>query len=418
MRVTQIEGLSSDGDGVGRLEDGRVVFVPDAFPGDRVSLRIVDEKQRVAHGEVIDHLEHSRARVESRCKREKCGGCVWRALDADAQREAKRDRVVETLRRIGKVELQVAPPVEAAGEGWEYRHRVRLHAHYAGDHWQLGFYARRSHALVPLVRCPVLWPELERVCIEIAQHVRDLPEGCHLQDIDVVYSRRDHRAAALIRCAGPIDAVRERFEDFPALAGVEARSARERFCFGRLRLRYDHARADEYAMLFEPGTFTQANPTLNDLLVAAVLEHVHPQSEPRVLELHAGIGNFSLPLARGGASLVAVEQNTRSAILNRRNASNAGVRVNVLALSDAEALTQLRNFDTVLLDPPRTGAKEAAALVAKSGASRVVYVSCDPATLARDVATMQRSGFVLKRLRVFDMFPETPHVESLVVLER
>ncbi len=418
MKVTQIEGLSSDGDGVGRLDDGRVVFVPDAFPGDRVSVRIVEEKQRVAHGEIVDHLEHSRARVESRCRRDRCGGCVWRAYDVDAQREAKRDRVVETLRRIGNVELDALPPVESAGDGWEYRHRVRLHAHYAQDHWQLGFYERRSHELVQMVRCPVLWPELERVSIEIAQHIRDLPEGCHLQDIDVAYSRRDRRAAALIRCAGPIDAVRESFEDFPALAGAEVVSTRERFCFGRLRLRYDHAGADDYTMLFEPGTFTQANPTLNDLLVDAVIEQVRPHSGPRVLELHAGIGNFSLPLARGGADVVAVEQNKRSVILSRRNASNAGVKVNVLGLSDAVALSQVRDFDIALLDPPRTGAKEAAALLAKSRASRIVYVSCDPATLARDVATLRSGGFEVERVRVFDMFPETPHVESIVVLAR
>ena len=418
MTFVDVDGLSSDGDGVGRLSDGRVVFVPSTFPGDRVSIRVNQSKKTVAHGEVIEILIPSSERRDSQCQRERCGGCVWRELDVTAQRTAKRDRVVQTLRRIGSVELDSEPEPESVGQGWGYRHRVRLHEHYADDYWQLGFYARKSHELVQLVRCPVLWPELERSCLEIAQMIRDLPHECQLRDIDVVFSRRDSRCAALIRCSGPLTAIRARYERTEMSFGIEVASAKERWSQGRLRLRYDHARAEEYTMLFEPSSFTQAHPELNDALVAAVSEAVRPATAPRVLELHAGIGNFTVALARGGAEVTAIEHNKRAVILNRRNASNAVARVNVFALPDRETETHLRDCDVVVLDPPRTGAKKASEMLAASRVSRVVYVSCDPATLARDVGTLVSGGFSVERVRIFDMFSQTPHVESLVVLGR
>lgn len=419
MIAVEIHGVSSDGDGVGRLGDGRVVFVPDAFPGDRVSLRLTRERARVARGEVVERLEDSPHRVKSECVRERCGGCVWRGFGEQAQQEFKRRRVIETLRRVGGLDAQsLVGPLNVAPRGWRYRHRVRLHSDHSQGRWQLGFYERHTHALVSLKRCPVLWPELETVCLELERQLRNLPKSVVLRDIDVAYSRREQRATAYLRLGGDILPVREALEPLTALSGVDVVGHGARWRFGRLALRYDHRAADEFDVLFEPGAFSQAYPEMNDRLVAAVIGAVEPDSNSRILELHAGIGNLTLPLALAGAQVTAVERSRLSAGLNRRNQRQCGLEPKVIAQTDREALRTALDFDTLLIDPPRSGARAVAESAASSRAQRIVYVSCDPGTLARDLSILTGSGFALRRVEVFDFFPQTAHIESLALLER
>ncbi|MEO1172785.1 MAG: hypothetical protein AAFX94_12165, partial [Myxococcota bacterium] len=304
----------------------------------------------------------------------------------------------------------------APEHAWGYRHRVRLQAAYLDDHWQLGYFARRSHSLVPLIGCPVLWPELEQSCLALAQELRDLPAEVLIQDAEVVYSRRDDRAAARIRVSGDGQLLRERLEGFERFSGVEVSSPAGRWGHGRLTLRYDHARAADWDLRFEPGLFTQAFPEVNDSMVELVQKLVRPRDGVRVLELHAGVGNFTVPLARAGASVVAVEEVRRSAVLNRRNAVAAGVAVEARAQKDVDALDG--SYDVLLLDPPRIGARAVAEQIDRCPVSTIVYVSCDPATLARDAAILQGKGYGVESLHVLDMFPQTPHVESVMVLKR
>jgi 23S rRNA (uracil1939-C5)-methyltransferase len=415
-----VHGLTARGEGVGRLSDGRVVFVEDALPGDRVLLTLEEQSSsKTAKGTVQELLEASSDRVEAECQRERCGGCPVRSFSVDAQRREKQQRVVETLRRIGKVDVaEHMRSIISVGDGLRYRHRARLHCVWQEDEWQLGYHAKRSNELVPLSGCPVLWPELDTVLEQLGRRLRELPKHVGLDSIEVSYSRRDARAAATMRIRGDLSPVRRAFQRLDPLSGLEVFAKANRWRFGNLGLRYDHRRALEFDLGYEAGCFTQAFPEVNDALVDAVTTAVKPQSHPRVLELHAGIGNFSVPLARAGASLVAVERNRRSAVLNRRNAQRAGARYSVLPVSDHEAAGPLRDADVVVLDPPRIGAKDVCALIAKSHASRVVYVSCDPATLARDARVLLDAGFGVVSAACFDMFPQTTHVETLLVLER
>jgi 23S rRNA (uracil1939-C5)-methyltransferase len=202
------------------------------------------------------------------------------------------------------------------------------------------------------------------------------------------------------------------------LSGVAVVGHSQSWRHGNLTLRYDHGRADAYTLWFEPDLFTQAYPQMNDALVAAVLRALSPAPGMRVLEFHAGLGNFTVPLVLAGASVTAVEQNRRSAILGRRNLAAAGVNAMLLERADHDALGLVSESDRVLLDPPRTGAKQLAETLAQRGPERLVYVSCDPATLARDARTLAEGGYQIKSLELFDMFPETPHVESLLVMQR
>jgi tRNA/tmRNA/rRNA uracil-C5-methylase (TrmA/RlmC/RlmD family) len=242
--------------------------------------------------------------------------------------------------------------------------------------------------------------------------------------------------------------------DSSGLAGIEVIVGEESLRLGDTRMRYDHARGGLFDLHFEPGVFTQANTAVNNAVVEAVmgallgsgkgrdsddaLGAAGAEGEPgrapggtspdtsstRILELHAGVGNFSLPLALAGAEVYAVEHLQRAVSLAQHNAQAAGAALHAFVLEDIEALEEggpvpsLTEFDAVLLDPPRIGAHAVARRLAADGPGRIVYVSCDPATLARDVKELVDAGYEIAEATAFDMFPQTPHVEAMLRLER
>ncbi len=418
----EIHGLGVGGDGVGRLADGRVVFVSRALPGDQVRVRLGPVVKQVQHAELVDILRPSAERTESRCKVGACGGCALRGLSKSGQAAVKRQRVVETMRRLAQIDIEsVLGPVAQLDDGWRSRHRARLHAVFANRRWKLGYFERHSHSLVPLSSCPVLWSELEQAALNLGSALEGLPDEAGLFEVEIVYSRRDGRAAAKLRAKGSI----EPFKAWIAAVsphlpfGIDVEAGGKSLRHGNLELRYDHRRADQFDLRFEPGVFTQATPSLNDRMVDAVLAWVRPNETERLLELHAGIGNFTVPLLLAGTQLVAVERDKRAAVLCRKNARAAGMQVEVRDVGDADAAAEATGFDTVLLDPPRVGAHAAVQGIAKgSEVRRVVYVSCDAATLARDAGILLDGGFQPTAAQAFDMFPHTPHVETVLVLER
>ena len=421
MSDVTIHGISVNGEGVGRLPDGRVVFVDSALPGDVVRINLTESRKRVLYADLVQVVEPSSDRVGSRCPVERCGGCVLRAVSPEGQARLKRQTVLEALRRIGGFDAsEIMAPVAQFGDGWANRHRVRLHATHLDGRWQLGYFERRSRRLVPLAACPVIWPELERMALALARALADFPRQAEIESVELAYSRRDGRGGARIVAQGAMAAFRQSLDWIAKseLAGVEVQAGDGRWRHGNLELRYDHKHADEYDLRFEPGLFTQAFPEGNDALVEAVLGHIKPRSNPRVLELHAGIGNFSVPLARAGAHVIAYERSKRAAVMCQRNGRAPGLHLTVHAADDTEAVGLFDQSDVVLIDPPRTGARAVMEALAAQPAPRVVYVSCDPATLARDAAILQRGGYLITAVQAFDMFPETPHVETLCVFDR
>lgn len=428
MAIVSIHGASKHGEGVGRLEDGRVVFVEGALPGDKVRIELLQGRKQVLHGRVLELIQASPGRVESRCQVTACGGCAWRAAELSFQAAQKRQMIVETMRRVGRLDVEtLVEPIWTFGtDGWMSRHRVRLHAFYQQPSpsslggWRLGYMRRRSHQIVGLVRCPTIWPELEQLALTLAQGLATLPAEAQIEQIDLAYSRRDARGGICVHAKG----LRTHFVQSKAwlgtaeVLGFEVNAADGRFREGNLELRYDHQYADHYDLRFEAGLFTQALPQGNDALVTAVKQQLNPHLGPVLLELHAGIGNFSIPLARTGARVVAYEINQRAAALCERNARAAGTDVHVHARADTHALHELDSFDAVLLDPPRTGCYDVVKYLAKQGPRRVVYVSCDVATLARDAAVLTDAGYQVIHVEGFDLFPQTPHVETLMTFIR
>ncbi len=383
----RIDSLAAGGDGVGRDSAGRVVFVPFAAPGDRLRVRLVEEHVRFARGEIDAVVEASPARVTPPCPVfGTCGGCAWQHLAYETQVEAKRAIVRDALERIGK--LGSLPPLgfmaSPAPFGYRGRARVRL------EHGQVGFRQRRSHALCAVTACPLLVPALDEALGAMAA-APPSPDG---EWELAVGDDGSVRTSALGTGATTRDSGATRI----ALVAAGER------------------------IHVSPGVFTQANALLRETLARAVLDAAG--SGQVALELFAGAGFFTIGLARRFARVIAVESDrdsTRDLTRNLANAKMRHVRViearveTWLAAADAEAL----RAEVVVLDPPRGGIGAAAArALARLPARRLVYLSCDPATWARDLAVLVSHGWQLAHVQGFDLFPQTPHVEALAVLER
>ena len=357
MEVT-IESLAAGGDGVARAPDGRVVFVPFTAPGDRVRLRVTDAKDRFLRARVETLLVPGAARRDPVCPVfGSCGGCSWQHVTPEAQLEAKRRIVEDALRRIGG--LRFAGEVRVTPSPAEYGYRARTRVYRSGG--RTGYRRRRSHAIVPVTRCPVLTPELDASLHELA-------------------------------------------------AAADARDGEHELGQGELQLAGDRLR-------ISPGVFFQSNVALHEGLAGSVLAAAG-QGES-ALELFAGAGFFTLSLSRRFAAVTALESQPAAIADLEHNLARAGRRnVRVLGERLERAWQRLEPAELVLLDPPRTGLPpEGPERLAELAPARIVYLSCDPATLARDLGRLAPAGYALRAVEAFDLFPQTPHVEVLAVLE-
>jgi 23S rRNA (uracil1939-C5)-methyltransferase len=385
----EIERLASGGDGVGRLDDGCIIFVPFAAPGDRLRVRVTLRKARHARGEIVGVERAGPARREPRCEVfGRCGGCSWQHLAYEAQLETKRRILIDALERIGGLSPPGDVRVCASPRELGYRTRARVVA--AGG--RVGFRPARSHELLPIETCPVLAPELDAALARAASLGPARGEGGDAVEVELAVGSDGTVRIAPARGASPG-------------AGEPAAE----LAVGEDRLR------------ISAGVFAQANASLLAPLRAAVLRAVGDGSG--VAELFCGAGLFTLGLARRFERVLAVEANTRATrdlAFNLERAGNVG-GVEILTLAVERALPRVAAFapDVVVLDPPRTGLERPVRdRLGGLGAGRIVYVSCDPATLARDLRVLCDTGYSLVHLEAFDLFPQTHHVESLAVLER
>jgi len=374
-----IERLASGGEGVAHDPDGRVVFVPGTVPGDRVEVRLVEERRRFARGEVLQRIEDGPDRVEPRCPLVgRCGGCTWQHVAYPAQVRAKAAIVEDALRRIGRLELPGEVVCTPSPEPFGYRGRARL----GFDRGRVGFRHLRSHALCPTTTCPVLAPPLAEALAELG---REPPEG----------------QGELTLAAGDDGAVCITGDGRPG-SGVVLEVAGDR-------------------VRVSAGGFLQVNALLRGALADAVFEAVG--SGERLAEYFAGAGFFTLGLARRFGRVVAVESHptaTGDLAANLAAAGLSNVKIETAQAESDRHRDALERFapQVVVLDPPRTGLPPGfAESVAALGADRIVYVSCDPATLARDLRVLCDHGYRLATVRAFDLFPQTPHVETLATLE-
>ena len=403
-----IESVAAGGDGVGRLADGMAVFVPRTAPGDRVRLADVRRRRRHAHATILRIVEPGPGRVEPRCAhfvRERCGGCQWQHLSAEAQAVAKRRMVGDALRRIGGLAVD-DPPLSASPRAFGYRATITLTVRWTAAGPVAGFHGVESaDPVFALDRCEIARDEVNALWIALRPVLGALPRGP-----DVRLKLRVAPDGALhVVVGGGIGAwtTPQPLADAAAGAGLAATVWWEP-AEGAVR-RLAGAAADPAAV-----AFAQVNPEVAAALRTAVLEAV-PQRAGRALDLYAGAGETGLALASRGWEAVSVESDGRAAARAAEQARRSGGALRVVADRVEHCLGGLLPTDLVIANPPRAGLDATVtALLAEQPPERLVYISCDPATLARD---LKRLGAEPARLsvRCFDMFPQTSHVETLVV---
>jgi 23S rRNA (uracil1939-C5)-methyltransferase len=403
VRILRIAG---GGDGVGRLDDGRTVFVPRSAPGDLVELTQVREHRRYARARVARVLEPSPQRVVPRCPHyvhDECGGCQLQHLGSSAQREARRAIVGDALRRIAKLEV-ADPELVPAPEEFDYRTKITLHVDPDGR--RIGLHPLdRPDRVFELVRCHITTPELMALWRELAARRELLPRG--LRQIVLRLDRRGERHVVLVTRDDD-----SRWTGGTPLPQELAASGMDVTVW--LQPEGGEARALGAGDQPFPATvFEQVHPTMGDRVRAHAVAALGEVAGRHVWDLYAGIGETTAALSARGASVESVESDPRAVAEAEARGPGAARHV-----GRAERVVgRLRAPDLVITNPPRTGMDErVTAALATAAPQRIVYISCDPATLARDLTRMP--GFRLDSALAFDLFPQTAHVETVAVLER
>lgn len=416
-QIVVVERLAAGGDAVAHLDDGLVVFVGGAAPGDRVEIKVIERHRSYARAVVDRILTGGPARRESPCVRQlggdgvACGGCPWMHLDEAAQREAKRDVVVSALRKVVAADRidAIAAPVEAL----RWRRRARLRWRKGLEPFALGYAARRSHVLVDAPTCAQLEVPLEAAFDAARRALSETLEGAG-ELSGVVGARGDVHLAIRGRLAtAGVDAAR-------ALVGVAGiRGVAVRSPDGDVDLGGPHIDLGEDAAptFMHADAFCQASRAGNDALRGAVRAAIGDVTGARVLELHAGAANFTRDLVAAGADVTAVEEHAGAVALGAATLAARGAKATQLTQAAGAAVAAWRGPAPalVLVDPPRVGLEPGlAAALAALRAPRLIYVSCDAATLARDLALL--TGYAVERVLPLDLMPQTAHVEVVSML--
>ena len=416
----EIERLSYGPYGIGR-NDGRVVMVPHTAPGDTIAAHVVEEKERFSIGEIARILQPSPARRTPPCPYAgQCGGCSWQHLNYETQLQAKQQSVEDALRRIGKLSGYDLRPIIPAAVEFNYRRRIRFQV---GPGKELGFYAASSHDLVKVDACLIAAERLNRVIETVRRWVRGT--NSDIEDLELVsgdepdqtvvvaqatgdFIPRDEPACANLVGAGGIDGV--------IVAGGDWRKV-----WGEPRITVELR--DDLNLTIDADVFTQVNPAGNRRILDELLLAGDFQKSDRVLELFSGAGNFTLPIAKQAKNVVAVDGHRPSINHGKLNAQkNAIDNIQWICAPVPRAVTELKRrrerFTKIILDPPRAGAKGIEGDLQSLGAARIIYVSCNPTTLARDLAALGKLGYKLDTVQPIDLFPQTFHVETVALLER
>ena len=431
MQTYTIESLDQEGRGIAR-RDGKTIFIEGALTGEVVTASVYRKKPSYENANVQRIVRESSQRVTPGCVYfGRCGGCSLQHLDARAQVAAKQRVLEDTLRHIGKVSAgQMLSPIY--GPTWGYRRRARMTARYVFKKGGslIGFHEKRSSFVADMISCEVLPPRISKLLPLLRELVGNLSIRERMPQIEVACG--DVADVLVFRVLEPPSLEdKAHLKAFAETHGLhvylQPKGPETAYPF------WPDQPADLYYTLpefnvkmpFFPTEFTQVNHEMNRVLVHRALSLLAPRAGERVADMFCGIGNFSLPIARSGARVTGIEG---SASLVQRAAENSaynGLSENVqyqtmnLFEINADAFAALGRFDRMVIDPPRDGAAEVVKALVSAPPARIVYVSCNPATLARDASMLvHEQGYVLSAAGVVNMFPHTAHVESIAVFDR
>jgi 23S rRNA (uracil1939-C5)-methyltransferase len=424
MISVEIERLTLEGLGVAHHE-GKTLFVPDALPGERVEVAMGRRHARYDEARPRRYLRRSVDRKEPVCPHfGSCGGCALQMLDPAAQIRHKTAATLEVLERIGQLcPEQVDLPV--TGQSWSYRRRARLHCEVAsGGRLEIGYRTRGGRSVFALRQCPILVPALAEWVTRLGELLDPIPDRRALSGIELasgdqgpaarLFARPGLRPAGWRALGARLAALGLPVEEEGPVEGSS----------GAVTLRQSY-RLDEFdcEIAFRVADFIQVHEGVNRSLVRDLVVWADPSPAGGWLDLYAGVGNFSLPLARRAGSVIAVEGHPGSCETLRHNIRRNGLPNVHVAQADLsrplEGLAVGGSVEGVVLDPPRSGAASVLEAFSRWRPERLLYVSCHPATLARDAARLVRDlGYRFIRLRTYDMFPQTAHLECLALFVR
>ncbi len=427
MPIAVIESLDREGRGVAHVE-GKAIFIEGALPGETVEYQSYRRKPSYEHAQTVRVLRASAARVTPRCAHfGVCGGCAMQHIELHTQVAAKQRVLEDALGHIGSVRAErMLPPVY--GSPWAYRHRARLSARLVPKKGGVlvGFHERRSSYVADMHGCEVLPSHVGRLIDPLRQLVAMLSIADRMPQIEVTVG--DEVTVLVLRILQPLtDADEAVLKAFAGRHGIQfwlqphgPDSARPFHPLDAPPLYYA---LPEFGvrLYFAPTDFTQVNHGINAVLVRRALRLLDPQPGEQVLDLFCGLGNFTLPIATSGAEVVGIEGHPGLVARAAQNAAANGLRARfeVANLFEPASCAALPTADKLLIDPPREGAIEVVKALGDDAPARIVYVSCDPATLARDAAVLVHTkGYALRAAGVVNMFPHTAHVESIALFER
>jgi 23S rRNA (uracil1939-C5)-methyltransferase len=417
----EIGSLSYGPYGVGRI-DGKTVMVPKTVPGDRVAARIVESKARYAIGEALRVIEPSPLRQMPPCPFvNECGGCPWQHIRYDAQLKAKQQNVESALRRIGRLDGFELRPIISSPQEYRYRRRIRLQCDRAG---KLGYFRPASHEVIEIDDCLIADGKLTGFIAQLRRWVRELDRP--MEFVEIVAGDEAGQIVVVGKSGGdfvPRDegTCESLFDKAGGISGLVLYGPNWRKSWGQAAISVivEHG----ISMKVDADVFTQINAEGNRKILSELLAAGEFQNQDRVLELYCGAGNFTLSMAKRVSEVVAVEGSRLSIQNGKLNAQRNGLEnIRWVWSPVPTALSRLKQrrekFTKLILDPPRAGAKGLEAELASFGVERLIYVSCDPATLARDLGALANHGYKLRMVQPIDLFPHSFHVESLALMTR
>lgn len=424
-----VESLSHDGKGICRV-DGKAIFVSGALMGELIRFSFRPHKKKYDEGNLLEVIKPSPDRIEAKCKHYGvCGGCSFMHLSSEKQIEAKQQVLLDGLEHIGKVKVnEVLPPVTT--HPWGYRRKARLGVKYVNKKEKVlvGFRERSAPYLAEMEQCEVLHPDAGLRLTSFASLIRSL--SCYDKIAQIEVAIADDISAFVFRNLVELtEDDKEKLITYAKEEGIaiylqpKGPDTVTPLYPENPRLQYS---LPEYNVTldFEPTDFTQVNQDINPKMVALALELLDLNENDHVFELFCGLGNFTLPMARFAKQVTGVEGDADLIKRANKNAENNGISNTDLhvanLMEDVSGATWLKNdYDKLLLDPPRSGAKEMLPFINKMDIKHIVYVSCNPSTLARDAGTLvNEMGYTLEKAGIMDMFPHTAHVESIALFTK
>jgi len=431
--ITTIHGYSHAGEGVGRF-NGKPVFIPRAVRGEMVRFEIVEEKKKFVRGMLLEIIEPAVYREDAECSAyQNCGGCQLLHLNYEEQLYFKQQRVISALRRIGGLKDVSVKPILGMGNPWHYRHTARFHISQAGHKAEIGYYRLKSHTVEQIKNCPLLPTDFFQLLDAISDFLSSLEAPLQIPVRQVVLRKGWATGELLVQLLADgfpeeIDQMRIKalVSRFPHLKGVvisllQQSKAKEIILYGK----------DYYTEVISgtrfhvpAGAFFQNNPAQTEALLKTVSSFADPQLHQTLFDLYCGVGLFSHSLAPKVEKVYGIEENVKAVSAAVKNAGiNGNKNTEFIRESVDKTLPWLAKAgikpDTIILDPPRQGSdRQTLAEICSLSPNKIVYVSCDPATLARDLALLTGCGYEVKVVQPVDMFPHTYHVECVTLMSR